>query len=88
MKRYSTSYRFTFEKNDLEGQQKLETLRKNISNYNKFAETPQRVCVRGRLGKNNPNAAKYNVGGIYYNPFIMNVKMLDASRFDVYIYSR
>jgi len=46
------------------------------------APTLHRVSLKGRLGKNNPSAAKYR-GRYHYH-----VAMVDAQRIDVYIHER
>lgn len=83
MKNRSSAYRFTFARGDVVGQQKLDDLRKEMSN------TGYRVCVKGRLGENNPTAiiyqelAKRTVYSVY-----QTIKLEHASRFDVYVYMR
>ena len=48
-------------------------------------EKKYRICVKGRLGKNNPNASKYrNRSPMAYQ----NICLEDASHFDVYLYER
>ena len=83
MKNRSSAYRFTFARGDVVGQQKLDDLRKEMSN------TGYRVCVKGRLGVNNPAAviyqerAKRQAFGAY-----QTIKLEHAGRFDVYVYMR
>ncbi len=86
--RTSSSYRFTFAVNDRAGYEKLESLRKEIAIRNRGGER-LRVCVKGRLGENNPAAviyqerAKRQAFGAY-----QTIKLEHASRFDVYVYMR
>lgn len=86
--RTSSSYRFTFAVNDRAGYEKLESLRKEIAIRNRGGER-LRVCVKGRLGENNPAAiiyqerAKRMAFGAY-----QTIKLEHAGRFDVYVYMR
>ena len=86
--RTSSSYRFSFDVNDQAGYEKLESLRKEIAIRNRGGER-LRVCVKGRLGENNPAAivyqerAKRMTFGAY-----QTIKLEHASRFDVYVYMR
>ena len=87
--RTSSSYRFSFNVNDQAGYEKLEALRKEIAESNKEGGERLRVCVKGRLGENNPAAiiyqelAKRTVYSVY-----QTIKLEHASRFDVYVYMR
>lgn len=86
--RTSSSYRFSFAVNDRAGYEKLESLRKEIAIRNRGGER-LRVCVKGRLGENNPAAviyqerAKRQAFGAY-----QTIKLEHAGRFDVYVYMR
>lgn len=86
--RTSSSYRFSFDVNDQAGYEKLESLRKEIAIRNRGGER-LRVCVKGRLGENNPAAiiyqerAKRMAFGAY-----QTIKLEHAGRFDVYVYMR
>lgn len=86
--RTSSFYRFTFAVNDRAGYEKLESLRKEIAIRNRGGER-LRVCVKGRLGENNPAAiiyqerAKRMAFGAY-----QTIKLEHAGRFDVYVYMR
>ena len=44
-----------------------------------------RVVVRGRLGKNNPNAHLYRRGGSLYRSTSQDIRHEHATRFDVYL---
>ena len=87
--RKSSSYRFTFNVNDQAGYEKLEALRKEIAESNKEGGERLRVCVKGRLGEDNPAAivyqerAKRMTFGAY-----QTIKLEHAGRFDVYVYMR
>ena len=86
--RTSSSYRFSFDVNDQAGYEKLESLRKEIAIRNRGGER-LRVCVKGRLGEDNPAAiiyqerAKRMTFGAY-----QTIKLEHAGRFDVYVYMR
>jgi len=82
--------------------QKIETLRQTVKAINHMQrhyekdtgqqQTRYRVCLRGRLGKNNPNAWKYQMRQKAYtgcgaHPYQM-IHLSDAAYFDVYIYER
>lgn len=47
-----------------------------------------RVVLRGRLGKNNPNALLYRRGGKLYRWSSITIRPEHASHFDIYIYKR
>ncbi len=83
MKNRSSAYRFTFARGDVVGQQKLDDLRKEMSN------TGYRVCVKGRLGKNNPAAVKYQERAkrVRFGAY-QTILLADAAIFDVYVYMR
>ena len=44
-----------------------------------------KVLVRGRLGKDNPNAYMYRRGGQHWRPTSMDIRKEHASRFDLYV---
>lgn len=46
------------------------------------------VRVRGRLGKNNPNAHLYRLGGPLHRSTSQDIKLEHAARVDVYIQER
>ena len=87
--RTSSSYRFSFNVNDQAGYEKLEALGKEIVESNKEGGERLRVCVKGRLGENNPAAVVYQdrakrmTRGAY-----QTIKLEHAGRFDVYVYMR
>ena len=100
--RYSENYVFTAKATSVDDRQKIETLRQTVkaincmqSQYEKDTgqrQTRYRVCLRGRLGKNNPNAWKYQVRRKSYcgygaHPYQM-IRLSDAAYFDVYVYER
>jgi len=47
--------------------------------------TSYRIVVRGRLGKNNPNAHLYRRGGSLYRMSSQDIRHEHAQRFDVYL---
>ena len=69
--RYSENYVFTANAKSADDLAKIETLRQTVKAINLMqrqyekdvdqTQTRYRVCLRGRLGKNNPNAWKYQV---------------------------
>lgn len=68
-----------------------------VNARNKLSGNPKRfrVSLKGRLGRNNPNAAKYQhaqrlINRNFYpwtNPY-QTIKLADAQRIDVYVHSR
>ena len=47
--------------------------------------TSFRIVVRGRLGKNNPNAHLYRRGGSLYRMSSQDIRHEHSQRFDVYL---
>ena len=88
--RTSSSYRFSFNVNDQAGYEMLERLRKEISEKNKEGGFKQRVCVMGRLGKDNPAAVIYQERARICYPYsaYQTIQLEHAARFDVYVYMR
>ena len=80
MKPRTDAYRFSFNKNCPVGEATLGMLREMIGDKNKTSNHKLRVCVKGRLGKNNPNAAKYTS--------FQTIRLQDAAYFDVYVQAR
>ena len=100
--RTSTSYVFTANAVSADDLQKIETLRQTVKAINHMQrqyekdtgqrQTRYRVCLRGRLGKNNSNAWKYQMRQKAYTgygarPYQM-IRLSDAAYFDVYVYER
>jgi len=98
--RTSTSYVFTANAKSADDLAKIDVLRQTVKainymqrDYEKDTGQEQaryRVCLRGRLGKNNPNAWKYKIRQKKYTgygarPYQM-IRLGDASHFDVYVY--
>lgn len=91
MKQRSPAFQFVMRLDSQADSQRLVDLKATISAYNKlglttYTTTPRplrlRVCVKGRLGKNNPHASKYrNVG-------VVSIIKAHAQHFDVYVQSR
>ena len=80
--RTSSNYMFTFNRGDVDGVNRLKELRKQ------YAGSGMRVCVKGRLGKNNPAAATYKAKAKYKWNAYQTINLADAARFDVYVYMR
>jgi hypothetical protein len=94
-KRYSTSYVFTADVNCSNDMQRIGNIKKAISAANQIEKRRhnprlKRVCLKGRLGKNNPSSVNYRRDGNRFNktrrPY-MSVLIKDAVAFDVYVYS-
>jgi hypothetical protein len=60
----------------------LASIRAVVKTFNKINKESYRVCVKGRLGKNNPAYPKYR------NRSCINVSLADAVRCDIYIHRR
>lgn len=88
------AYIGTFHYSDAADMLQLEEVRKMVSNLNKSLKSDGykyrfRVSLRGRLGKNNPNAEKYRAGGRYKYFGSHNyqmIKLADAQYVDAYIH--
>jgi hypothetical protein len=83
----SSSYKFTFDPSDDAGWESVHSFRKDIKKINEEykknnVDVILRVCLKGRLGENNPNS-KY-----YKNRTYQTIKLQHASRIDVYVYER
>jgi hypothetical protein len=84
-KRSSPSYLFTHTPGDADSEAKLKVAKE----YHKAFHPNKRVVLKGRLGKNNPNAHKYaNKMAWHGGRSAINIKKDDASRFDVYSYDK
>jgi hypothetical protein len=98
VKKRTDNYVMTVDPMSVTDAEKVSALRKTISAMNKVErkrvarklqysgvrENPivWRVCLKGRLGKNNPAAAKYK------DQWIQSIKLEDATRIDVYVQRR
>jgi hypothetical protein len=80
--RYSTDYRFTIDLTNPTDVFVLDQLKAYVKQVNKNSYVKQRVCLKGRLGKDNLAAPKYK------NKFCVSIAKSDAQRFDVYVYDR
>ena len=80
--RTSSNYVFTFDRGDVDGMNRLKAIREQ------YAGSDMRVCIKGRLGKNNPAAATYKAKTKYKRNAYQTINLADASRFDVYVYMR
>lgn len=94
-KRSSTSYVFTADVNCANDMQRISELQKAIAIANKidanFGGRAKRVCLKPRLGKNNPAAVDYRHGGKRFHRTLtpyQSILVKDAVRFDVYVYTR
>ena len=86
------NYIFTADPMSVNDIQQIDIVRKTVRTSNTLAkqrakwtgEKPviYRVCLKPRLGKGNPAAAKYRF------QWIKSIKMEDAQRIDVYIQER
>jgi len=93
MKTRTDSYIFTADVISANDMISIETIRKTVSVSNKLArrnakwsgKTPTlyRVCLKGRLGKNNPDAIIYRIKRDY-----QTIKLKHARYIDVYVQKR
>ena len=80
--RFSKSYQFTGYDGDVESHFRLADLRKAVKSINRLSKDKKfRVEVRGRLGKYNPAYQEYKTKTGY-------IRLIDATRWDVYLYER
>ena len=85
------NYIFTADPMSVNDMQQINIVRKTVRTSNILAKQRAkwsgqkaviyRVCLKGRLGKNNPEAVKY--GGRF-----QSIKLEDAQRIDVYVQER
>jgi len=91
--RTSKAYLFTADVLCVSEMQEIERVRSAIAITNKNIRDrakrtgnkkpiTYRVCLKARLGKNNPAASKYR------NQWIQSIRLEDAQRIDVYIWER
>jgi hypothetical protein len=92
MKRISTSFVTTVDHHSDEGKDLIAALRKYIKSDDKERGLSRRVCLKGRMGKNNPNAYKYSIKNTarrgYGGHSHQTIKLADAAKADVYIYDK
>ena len=79
--------------NDDRGLDRIEAAREVIRALNKSLATSgshkrYRVTVRGRLGKDNPNAHHYRRGGKHYRYSSIDIRAEHSTHFDVYVQRR
>jgi hypothetical protein len=90
--RTSTSFVTTVDHHSEEGKDLIAAIRKYIKSDDKERGLSRRVCLKGRMGKNNPNAYKYSIKNIappcYGTHSHQTIKLSDALKADVYIYDR
>ena len=86
--RASAAYQFTHKPGDAESEKKLADLKAQHKG------SGNRVVLKGRLGKDNPNAQKYkdaakaNKGRGYGAHAYQTIKKSDAAHHDVYVYKK
>ena len=83
--RYSTSYVGTFDHRDSNDLDIIANLRKALKGTN------QRLCLKGRLGKNNPNRDYYKASDPWHwraTRGYQTILLKHAERVDAYIYSK
>jgi len=86
--RTSNSYVRTVDHHSEKGKALIAALRKYVKAEDEYiGGLSRRVCVKGRMGKNNPNAHKYSVKN-YGSNYHQTIKLADASKADLYIYDR
>lgn len=90
--RISNDYVTTVDHHSEEGKSFIAALRKSVKADNDLtSDHPRRVCLKGRMGKNNPNAYKYSVKGNKSSWFgshsHQTIKLADAAKADIYIYN-
>ena len=76
------SYIFTADPLSGEDMRMIDVVRKTVKTTNLFSEKKYRVCLKARLGKNNPAYASYK------HQWIKSIKLEDAQRIDVYVQRR
>ena len=92
MKQRTDSYICTVNPMSVIDMNQIDIVRKTVATSNKLARNAclwrpktiviYRVCLKGRLGKNNPMANKYRIKGY------QNISLADAQRIDVYVQVR
>lgn len=88
MQRTSDYYFDTVDLADPNATVYLSLIRQTVRKSNRRGPGRFGVRVRGRLGKNNPNAPLYSVGGPKWRQCGQEIDFADATRVDVYIYPR
>ena len=76
------NYVMTVDPKSTTDMEKLAAIRATVKTMNKIHKESYRVCVKGRLGKNNPAYPKYR------NRSCVNISLADAVRCDIYIHNR
>ena len=79
------TYVDTLSTSDPSFQATIDLIRATIRKVNKRPGQKYRVRVRGRLGRNNPYAPLYGVGGPLHRYCAQEIKIKHSSRADVYI---
>ncbi len=81
----TSSYVDTFSTSDPSFQAIIDKIRATVRKVNKRPGQKYRLRVRGRLGRNNPYAPLYGVGGPLHRYCAQEIKIKHSSRVDVYI---
>lgn len=87
-KHQSKNYVTTLDPMSSVDMEKLQTIKDTVKACNAYELKKKRVCLRGRLGKNNPNAWKYKHRCGWHgrsNGYQM-IRLADARYWDVYVY--
>jgi hypothetical protein len=94
----TNAYVFSADPLSCDSMQQINTVQRTvraINARNKLTGNPKRfrVSLKGRLGKNNPNAVKYRrvkgwATGYYTGNTYQTIRLADAQRIDVYIHAR
>lgn len=79
--------------NDAEGYHRISLVRATVSKANALkaangSSVRYRVAVKGRLGKDNPNAHHYRRGGKHWRYSSIDIRPEHSTHFDLYVYLR
>ena len=79
--------------NDVQGLERIQAAREVIRDFNKSLAASGsnkrfRVTVKGRLGKNNPNAHHYRRGGKHFRRSSIDIRAEHSTHFDIYVHRR
>lgn len=81
----TSAFVFTHKPGDAASEKKLADLKNYVKMHNALQKgTPKRVSLKGRLGKDNPNAGNYK-GKAWGH---QTIRKADAAHFDVYVHDR
>lgn len=82
------TYLDTVDLNDPNAMHYIALVRKTVRQSNRRTDQKFFVRVRGRLGKDNPKAELYRVGGPKWRRTSLDIDLQDATRADIYISPR